>query len=61
MCVHWCVVIVAKGEAVVGHTPSFSFSSPQNADRLHTRPFLSPVERKWVAYQLIRALEQCHG
>jgi phosphoinositide-3-kinase regulatory subunit 4 len=27
-------------------------------DRISTRPFLSPVEKKWMTYQLLRALEQ---
>ena len=30
-------------------------------DRLGTRPFLSLVEKQWVAYQLLRAVEQCHA
>mmetsp|Transcript_18410 Transcript_18410/g.59434 ORF Transcript_18410/g.59434 Transcript_18410/m.59434 type:complete len:764 (-) Transcript_18410:80-2371(-) len=30
-------------------------------DRLGTRPFLSFVEKQWVAYQLLRAVEQCHA
>lgn len=29
-------------------------------DRLATRPFLAPVEKKWVIYQLFRAVELCH-
>lgn len=27
-------------------------------DRMSTRPFLSAVEKKWITYQLFRALEQ---
>jgi serine/threonine protein kinase len=30
-------------------------------DRLHTRPFLSPIEKRWYAYVLLRALEQLHS
>lgn len=30
-------------------------------DRYHTRPFLSTVEKKWLAYQLLRAIEQLHA
>ena len=29
-------------------------------DRLSTRPFLTLLEKKWVAYQLLFALSQCH-
>ncbi|CDW52648.1 Phosphoinositide 3-kinase regulatory subunit 4 [Trichuris trichiura] len=29
-------------------------------DRLSTRPFLTDVEKRWIAYQLLKALEQCH-
>jgi phosphoinositide-3-kinase regulatory subunit 4 len=29
-------------------------------DRLSTRPFLTSLEKKWVAFQLLCALSQCH-
>ena len=29
-------------------------------DRLALRPFLSPVEKRWVAFQLLHALQQLH-
>ncbi|KAI4380720.1 hypothetical protein MLD38_006881 [Melastoma candidum] len=29
-------------------------------DRLSTRPFLSIVEKKWLAFQLLLAVKQCH-
>ena len=29
--------------------------------RLHTRPFLSPLEKRWLAFQLLQALKQCHA
>ena len=29
-------------------------------DRLSTRPFLSMIEKKWIAFQLLMALEQAH-
>ncbi|OAX43719.1 ARM repeat-containing protein [Rhizopogon vinicolor AM-OR11-026] len=29
-------------------------------DRISTRPFLSAVEKKWIAYQLLTALSQAH-
>jgi hypothetical protein len=29
-------------------------------DRISTRPFLSTVEKKWIAFQVIYALHQCH-
>lgn len=29
-------------------------------DRISTRPFLLPIERKWIAYQILNALAQCH-
>eukprot|EP00850_Spirogloea_muscicola_P015320 SM000116S24241 [mRNA] locus=s116:231404:242857:- [translate_table: standard] len=29
-------------------------------DRLSTRPFLSAVEKKWLAFQLLIAVQQCH-
>nr|CAH0112606.1 unnamed protein product [Daphnia galeata] len=30
-------------------------------DRLSTRPFLTLLEKKWIAYQLLRALSYCHS
>ncbi|CAN0147967.1 unnamed protein product, partial [Discosporangium mesarthrocarpum] len=30
-------------------------------DRLSTRPFLTLVEKRWLVYQLLRAVEQCHA
>lgn len=30
-------------------------------DRLSTRPFLTLLEKKWIAYQLLRALSFCHS
>ncbi|KAK0629678.1 hypothetical protein B0T17DRAFT_606851 [Bombardia bombarda] len=30
-------------------------------DRLSTRPFLEDVEKKWLAFQLLCALRDCHG
>ncbi|CAM0943441.1 unnamed protein product [Alopecurus aequalis] len=30
-------------------------------DRLSTRPFLSQIEKKWLAFQLIHAVEQSHS
>ena len=30
------------------------------ADRLATRPFLTKVEKKWIAYQILRALQSIH-
>ena len=29
-------------------------------DRLFTRPFLSRVQKKWIAFQLLHALSECH-
>lgn len=29
-------------------------------DRVSTRPFLAPSEKKWIAFQLLCALAQCH-
>ena len=29
-------------------------------DRLSTRPFLKDVEKRWIAYQILQALDQCH-
>ena len=29
-------------------------------DRISTRPFLNNVEKKWIAFQLLCALNQCH-
>jgi len=29
-------------------------------DRISTRPFLNLVEKKWIAYQLLWAVNQCH-
>ena len=28
-------------------------------ERISTRPFLLPLEKQWLAFQLLRALEQC--
>jgi phosphoinositide-3-kinase regulatory subunit 4 len=30
-------------------------------DRISTRPFLTPIEKKWITFQLLCALEQCQG
>lgn len=30
-------------------------------DRLSTRPFLNLIEKKWLAFQLLYAVKQCHG
>ena len=29
-------------------------------DRISTRPFLSPIEKKWIAFQVLYAVHQCH-
>lgn len=29
-------------------------------DRISTRPFLSMIEKKWLAFQILHALKQCH-
>lgn len=29
-------------------------------DRISTRPFLTPIEKKWLAFQLLCALNQVH-
>ncbi len=29
-------------------------------DRISTRPFLNNIEKKWLAFQLLCALNQCH-
>ncbi|XP_049778491.1 phosphoinositide 3-kinase regulatory subunit 4 [Schistocerca cancellata] len=29
-------------------------------DRISTRPFLTAIEKKWIAFQLLYALHQCH-
>lgn len=29
-------------------------------DRISTRPFLSMIEKKWLAFQILNALKQCH-
>lgn len=30
-------------------------------DRICSRPFLTMIEKKWIAYQILRALDQCHS
>ncbi|TMW55206.1 hypothetical protein Poli38472_013097 [Pythium oligandrum] len=30
-------------------------------DRICSRPFLTTIEKKWIAFQILRALEQCHA
>jgi phosphoinositide-3-kinase regulatory subunit 4 len=37
------------------------FSRYSLYDRVSTRPFLTPVEKKWLAFQLLQAVEQAHG
>ena len=37
------------------------FMSSTLHDRLHTRPFLTSIEKRWVAYQLLCTLVQCHS
>ena len=29
-------------------------------DRISTRPFLETIEKKWIAFQILRALQTCH-
>lgn len=29
-------------------------------DRISTRPFLTDVEKRWIAFQVLYALHQCH-
>ena len=29
-------------------------------DRISTRPFLNTIEKKWIAFQLLCAVNQCH-
>ena len=29
-------------------------------DRISTRPFLNNIEKKWLAFQLLCAISQCH-
>ena len=29
-------------------------------DRISTRPFLNHIEKKWITFQLLCALNQCH-
>lgn len=29
-------------------------------DRISTRPFLAPIEKKWIAFQILCALHQSH-
>jgi len=29
-------------------------------DRISTRPFLNNIEKKWIAFQLLSAINQCH-
>jgi phosphoinositide-3-kinase regulatory subunit 4 len=30
-------------------------------DKISTRPFLALIEKKWITYQLLTALVECHG
>jgi phosphoinositide-3-kinase regulatory subunit 4 len=30
-------------------------------DRLSTRPFLAPIEKKWIAFQLLTAVKESHA
>ena len=46
-------------------TPSAAYMTRQYLysnlyDRLSTRPFLSNIEKRWIAFQLINAAAQCH-
>jgi phosphoinositide-3-kinase regulatory subunit 4 len=29
-------------------------------DRISTRPFLTDIEKRWIAFQVLYALHQCH-
>ncbi|GBG32042.1 Phosphoinositide 3-kinase regulatory subunit 4 [Hondaea fermentalgiana] len=37
------------------------FTSSNLHDRQNTRPFLAPMEKRWIVYQMLKALSQCHG
>ncbi len=37
------------------------YASSNLLDRISTRPFLTNIEKRWVTYQLLKALEQSHG
>jgi len=30
-------------------------------DRISTRPFLNTIEKKWITYQLLNAVAECHA
>jgi phosphoinositide-3-kinase regulatory subunit 4 len=30
-------------------------------DRISTRPYLNNIEKKWIVFQLLKALEECHS
>lgn len=36
------------------------YTSSNLHDRQSTRPFLAPMEKRWIAYQMLKALSQCH-
>lgn len=50
------IVEVADGGFLVRQ---YMFSSVY--DRLSTRPFLEDIEKRWLSYQLLRAVQDCHA
>eukprot|EP00620_Florenciella_sp_RCC1587_P002922 CAMPEP_0182595358 /NCGR_PEP_ID=MMETSP1324-20130603/82070_1 /TAXON_ID=236786 /ORGANISM="Florenciella sp., Strain RCC1587" /LENGTH=374 /DNA_ID=CAMNT_0024812949 /DNA_START=18 /DNA_END=1138 /DNA_ORIENTATION=- len=49
----------STGSAIAGYVIRQHFYT-NLYDRLSTRPFLSLVEKKWIVFQLFKAVEQCH-
>ncbi|CAK9092416.1 Serine/threonine-protein kinase VPS15 (Vacuolar protein sorting-associated protein 15) (AtVPS15) [Durusdinium trenchii] len=49
------------GESANGAYLIRQYTSSNLYDRQNTRPFLSPMEKRWIAFQLLKAVSQCHN
>jgi hypothetical protein len=52
---------VARNDGMSGHHPTVQVRPYINMslrERMHARPFLTVIEKKWLAYQLLNALNQ---
>jgi phosphoinositide-3-kinase, regulatory subunit 4 len=59
-----CTNCLPFAEAVITDRAAFLFRQYIRYnlyDRLSTRPFLSLVEKKWLAFQLLCAVNECHS
>uniref|UniRef100_A0A914VQF4 non-specific serine/threonine protein kinase n=1 Tax=Plectus sambesii TaxID=2011161 RepID=A0A914VQF4_9BILA len=55
-CCPYQKIVMSEKSAILGR----QYEKDTLYDRLSTRPFLADVEKRWIAYQLLKAMEQCH-